>query len=189
MPKANRQRVTVRALTSCGALLLVLGFTLPAWAHKGPPFLILTDEPAGDYLVSVWTDPDIGEASFYIVVKTPDGEVPDAEPTVSMWTEPVSGRLARVDYAAERQTLRGQMQYFAAPYFDQRDMWKLGFQLQWPDGRTDELTSKVESTPPGLGLWDLAIYIFPFALLGVLWAVAMVRRARHRTKRREAVSE
>jgi hypothetical protein len=44
------------------------------------------------------------------------------------------------------------------------------------DRQRAELTAQVESTPPGYGLWDLAIYLFPFVLLGAMWAIAMARR-------------
>jgi hypothetical protein len=97
-----------------------------------------------------------------------------------MWVEPVSGRLDRAVYVAKQQTLRNQLQFEAKPYFDQRDMWTVGFQLTTPGGESQELTTEVESTPPGYGLWDLAIYLFPFVLLGGMWVIAMGRRRRMR---------
>lgn len=147
-----------------------------AFAHEGPPFPILMDVPAGDDLVSVWADPDIGEAVFYVVLQTPSGGPPRSEPTVSMWTEPVSGRLARATYPAARQNLRGRVQFEAHPFFDQRDMWTVGFRIEPPGAAAHELLTQVESTPPGAGAWDLLIYFFPFALVGVLWIAAMARR-------------
>lgn len=166
-----------------GRILLIaccLGLTCQArlTAHEGPPFPILMDESAAGHVVSVWADPDIGEAQFFIVVETPAGTPPAKLPTVSMWAEPISGRLERATYEAEQQLLRNQIQFEAQPYFDQRDMWTVGFRITAPDGTTDELTTEIESTPPGFGAWDLAVYLFPFLLLGGMWIMAMRRRSR-----------
>lgn len=149
-----------------------------ASAHEGPPFPILMDEPAADYVVSVWADPDIGEATFYVIVESPEGEQPTELPDVSMWTEPVSGRLDRATYQATRQTLRSQLQFEARPYFDQRDVWAVGFEIAGPDGEPTTLRAEVESTPPGSGPWILAFYLLPFLLLGGMWVMAMARRRR-----------
>lgn len=147
-------------------------------AHEGPPFPILMDKPLGGYLVSVWADPDIGEATFYVVVESPSGGLPTEVPGMSMWVEPVSGRLDRMSCEAKRQPLQNQLQFVATPHFDQRDQWKVGFRLTSPTGDAEELTTQVESTPPGFGLWDFVIYLFPFLLLGGMWVLAMIRRSR-----------
>lgn len=147
-----------------------------ASAHEGPPFPILMDRRLAGYLVSVWADPDIGEAQFYIIVDDLEGGIPREAPRVSMWVEPVSGRKDRVTYGATRQPVRNQMQFAAQPYFDRQDMWQVGFHLATSGGVCQELTAEIESTPPGFGRWDLAIYLFPFVLLGVMWAIAASRR-------------
>lgn len=149
-------------------------------AHEGPPFPILMDEPAGNYRVSVWADPDIGEATFFIIVETPEGERPGDVPEVSMWVEPVDGRLDRVNYEPKPMSVKNQLEFVAEPYFDQRDDWTVGFQITSPAGKTRELTTEVESTPPGYGPVDLVIYLFPFVFLGIFWIIAMVRRQRLR---------
>jgi hypothetical protein len=149
-----------------------------ASAHEGPPFPIILDEPLAGYVVSVWADPDIGEARFFIIVETPQGGMPENVPQVSLWVEPVDGRLERVTYETERESLKNQMQFAAAPYFDQRDMWTVGIEVAPPEGQAETTTTEVESTPPGYGPWDLAIYLFPFLLLGGLWVYAIVRRVR-----------
>ena len=161
-----------------------------AVAHEGPPFPILMDKPLAGYTVSVWADPDIGEAAFFIIIESPDGGVPDEIPQVSIWTEPKSGRLERATYQAERQELKNQTQFKADPYFDQRDQWTVGFRVTPPGGETRELTTEVESTPPGYGAWDFVIYLFPFVFLGGFWAFALVRRRRLQTAdQREAPAE
>lgn len=159
-------------------LVVLLATASDVSAHEGPPFPILMDQPTEGYVVSVWADPDIGEALFYVIVESPEGGPPAKAPTVSMWAEPVNGRLGRVTCDMKRQKLRNQLQFEARPYFDQRDMWTVGFTVVAPGGGTGELTTEVESTPPGYGPWDLVVYLFPFVLLGGLWAVAMIRRYR-----------
>ena len=172
----NDRRPALARLALIGVVALVGARS--AEAHQGPPFPILMDQPAAGYMVSVWADPDIGDAQFFIIVESPTGNMPREAPLVALWTEPTSGRLDRATYATTRETLKHQMQFAAEPYFDQRDMWKVGFRLTNPDGRSEELTTEIESTPPGYGPWDLAIYLFPFVLLGALWVVALIRRSR-----------
>ena len=172
-----------RTVTQLARIIVaMLAGPAAAFAHQGPPFPILVDQPAAGYLVSVWADPDIGDAQFFIIVETPDGDPPAEAPHVSTWAEPVSGRLQRVRYETTQQTLRNQVQFEANPYFDQRDTWTVGFRLTAPGGQSGELTTEIESTPPGYGQWDLAIYLFPFLLLAVLWIAAVVRRRRATTK-------
>lgn len=177
-----------RRIGTGGMLLLgiVLVFApLPAArAHEGPPFPILMDQPAAGYVVSVWADPDIGEATFFIIVETAEGKTPRQPPNVSMWAEPISGRLERVTYEANRQSLRNQMQFKATPYFDRRDMWNVGFRIEASGGAFQELTTEIESTPPGFGVSNLVIYAIPFVALGGLWLMAMSRRRRIREARR-----
>lgn len=160
------------------AFCLIVGNQAVLSAHEGPPFPILMDQPAAGHVVSVWADPDIGEAKFFVIVESPAGSPPSEPPGVVMWVEPVSGRLDRVTCQAAQQPLRNQIQFEARPYFDQRDMWNVGFRITTADGKSEELTTQIESTPPGFGRWDLAIYLFPFLLLGGMWILAMKRRSR-----------
>lgn len=151
-----------------------------ASAHTGPPFPVLVDVSAGDDILSVWADPDIGEATFYIVLETPDGDAPPEPERVSLWVQPISERLPRVSYPAERQRARNRLQYYAEPQFDQRDFWTVGFVIERAGGDAVEILTQVESTPPGTGPWDLLIYLFPFAFVGVLWLMALSRMRRRR---------
>lgn len=151
-----------------------------ALAHKGPPFPIVLDEPVAEGLVvSVWADPDIGEAQFFIILEKPGGGMPEVVPEVEMWTEPESGRLERATWPAERAALRNQLQFEAQPWFDIGDFWTVGFRIRPPGAaQAGEVRARVESTPPGYGPWDLAIYLFPFVFLGGFFALAWSRRAK-----------
>ena len=171
----GRRRIVQATLTVVVALAAITELS----AHEGPPFPILMDQRLADYQVSVWADPDIGEAQFFIILEAPEGGEPREAPRgVSMWLEPVSGRLERVTVQATRQNIRNQMQFEARPHFDQQDEWNVGFQLTDQNRTSRELTTTIVSTPPGYGPWDLAIYLFPFLLLAGFWALAMMRLTR-----------
>lgn len=163
------------------ALLCLLPLASPtvAVAHEGPPFPIIVDHEVGPYLVSVWTDPDIGIGTFFVVFE-PNPEVQNISMeirSVEVGVEPVSGRLEEVLYPAETQRTRKGARYFAEVEFDQGEMWKVRVVIEG-DGWSEELNSEVEATPDGsIGPIVILIYAFPFILVGFLWVRAiMVRR-------------
>src|SRR5215207_4050738 len=43
-------------------------FARTASAHEGPPFPLFVDQKVDRYIVSVWTDPDVGAALFFVIV-------------------------------------------------------------------------------------------------------------------------
>jgi cytochrome c-type biogenesis protein CcmH/NrfF len=73
------------------------------------------------------------------------------------------------------------LRFVAKPEFDVQEMWAVGVVIRAADGVVHSFATQVEATPPGLGPWDLLIYLFPFVLFGALWAVVFMRRARKRT--------
>ena len=161
------------------AIALFLGRVSRVGAHEGPPFPILMDQPTANYLVSVWADPDVGEARFFVALEPSQTALSSTvPPQVTLWCEPTTGRLPRVNHAAVRQPLRNRLQFLAEPYFDRRDVWRVGIRVTETGQAPQEFITELESTPPGLGLWDLAIYLFPFVLFGGLWVAAFVRRRR-----------
>jgi len=179
--------VDKRETTNLGSFFAMIAAVVsiacpPSKGHVGPPFPILIDVPAGDLLVSVWADPDIGEATFFAVLESADGSEPDGPMDMSLWVQPVSGRLARSTVPAERQRLRNRVQFVARPDFDKADRWSVGVRMVRPGAEPLEVTAEVESTPPGTGPWDLLIYLFPFAFLGGLWIAAMSRMRRRRNE-------
>ena len=161
-------------------LALVLGSLLPAAAparaHEGPPFPILMDRPAGPYIASVWTDPDIGTGIFFVILEPKAGTSLPERTRVRIGVQPVSGRLPEVLYAAEDQSTRQGTRYFTEVGFDRREMWKVRILLDGSDGR-GELTAEVEPTPDGtIGPIALLIYPLPFLAVGFLWLKAALRR-------------
>jgi len=151
-------------------------------AHEGPPFPLFVDQKADRYVVSVWTDPDVGTALFFVILNAPD---PPPDLRVQIGVQPVSGRLPEAFYAAERENVQGQTQYRTQVHFDAQELWRVRVRLESAQGNA-ETVATVEATPPGYGRWDLLVYLIPFLAIGALWAVAMLRRIKRRTGARHA---
>ncbi|HEY6803094.1 MAG TPA: hypothetical protein VI306_05885 [Pyrinomonadaceae bacterium] len=160
------------------APLLVI-FVLPgnSFAHDGPPFPIVVDQNIGPCVVSVWTDPDVGTGTFFIITSPlPGGSLP-SDLKVEVAVQPVSGRLAEVSYPAERDPSRDNVQFRSLVQFDTQEMWRVRVKVQSAQGN-GETTATVEATPPGLGRWDLLLYLGPFLAIGFLWFMAFMRKRR-----------
>jgi len=160
------------------ALVIVLCCAKLASAHEGPPFPLFVDQQVGPYVVSVWTDPDIGEALFFVIVNKP-AQLP-ADLRVQIGVQPVSGRLPEAFYATERENLRNQVQYRAQAHLDAQELWRVRVRLESAQGNAETIAT-VEATPPGYGRWDLLVYLLPFLGVGALWAMAMMRKLKRRT--------
>jgi hypothetical protein len=145
-------------------------------AHEGPPFPIVLDHRAGPFIVSVWTDPDIGTGTFFVILDPAPGTKLLDDVTVRVCVTPASGRLPEACYPAVRQALRDKVQYYAEVQFDQGEPWRVRVRVEGA-GAAEEVTSEVEATPPGYGRWDLLIYGFPVVLFGGLWLYAALRRS------------
>lgn len=152
-------------------------------AHVGPPFPILEDQKVSGYNAAIWADPDIGEAIFYVVLEPLTPNSPSIR-QIELAIKPVSGRLPEKMYSVNRQKARGHLRYLATPEFDKQDFWKVRVKIALDDGTEQLLEAEVESTPPGLGRWDLLVYLFPFVLFGGVWSIRFVRKSRLRTAER-----
>jgi len=166
-------------------LVLVLLLTQSASAHEGPPFPLFVDQKIDRYVVSLWTDPDVGDALFFVIVnaQSPAQLPPDLQ--VQIGVQPASGRLAEAFYTGTRESVSGQVQYRALVHFDAEELWRVRVRLQSSEGNA-ETSATVEATPPGYGRWDLLVYLLPFLAVGVLWAIAMIRKTKRRTGEKHA---
>jgi hypothetical protein len=160
-----------------GALLAAV--SVPALAHNGPPFPIIENRQVGPVVISVWTNPDVGTGSFFVLVDPPAGGKIPSELKVNVAVQPLSGRLPEKQYAAWRENLRGQVEYKALVPFDAQEMWRIRVTLASDEGG-GEAVANVEVTPPGLGKWDMLLYLLPFLGVGFLWFKAAMRK--HRPK-------
>lgn len=165
-----------------GLHLAFLGLALAAWlpagrieAHEGPPFPLIVDQQVGARLVSVWGDPDIGTATFFVVMEPVDGGELPSSTTVRIGVRPVSGRLDEVVYDAEPQRVRYGARYLAEPELDRGEMWRVRVVVDGPQG--GELTTEVEATPDGtIGPIGLLVYVLPFLAVGLLWLKSVLHR-------------
>ena len=169
------QMIPLRFLRILCLFVAIFCLWQTATAHEGPPFPLFVDQKVGPYLVSVWTDPDVGTALFFVIVSEPPADL-----QVQIGVQPVSGRLAEAFYTGERENLQGQTQYRAQVHFDAQELWRVRIRLQSAQGSA-ETVATVEATPPGYGRWDLLLYLLPFLAVGLLWATAMIRKIKRRT--------
>ena len=153
-------------------LLIILLFVRTTSAHEGPPFPLFVDQKVDRYVVSVWTDPDVGTALFFVIINTPELP-PDLR--VQIGVQPVSGRLPEAFYTAQRENLQNQVQYRTEVHLDAEEVWRVRVRLESAQGNA-ETVATVAATPPGYGHWDLLLYLVPFLAVGLLLAMAMVRK-------------
>lgn len=162
------------------ALFSLLFLTSKVEAHEGPPFAIIVDEEVGPYLVSVWTDPDIGTGTFYVVFepKSEDHEIDDIK-SVKIGIEPVTGWFEEKIYEFEDQPARSGARYWTEVEFPKGEFYKVRVTIEG-DGFEVELKEEVEATPDGsIGPIGLLIYALPFVGIGILWFRAIIIRRRH----------
>jgi hypothetical protein len=162
-------------LRSVLAVCFLLSSSLNAAAHEGPPFPIIVDKSVGPCIVSVWTDPDVGESTFFVVVNPQPGSTIPPDLKVELGVQPTSGRLPEVLRIAQREDLRDQVQFKVLMFLDAQEMWRVRVVLTSSQG-SGEAAAEVEATPPGYGRWDLLIYLLPFVAVAVLWLRAVLRR-------------
>jgi hypothetical protein len=157
-------------------MFLVLCLRSLAFAHNGPPFPIIVDQQVGPCIISLWTDPDIGQGSFFVITQGAPTDL-----TVQLAVQPASGRLPEATYNAAREDLRGQVQYKTMVNFDVQEQWRVRVKLSSAKG-VGETMAFVEPTPQGFGRWDLLLYLLPFLGIGFLWLRAFAAK-RHRMQK------
>ena len=162
------------------AFFIILLFAHITTAHEGPPFPLFVDKKVDPYVISVWTDPDVGTGLFFVILS--GTELP-SDLHVQIGVQPVTGRLPEAFYNAEREQVQGQVQYRAEVQFDAEELWQVRVRLESARGNAETIAT-VEVTPPGYGRWDLLVYLMPFLAVGILWAIAMIRKTRRQRSSR-----
>jgi hypothetical protein len=157
-------------------LTLLLLCLTPALAHNGPPFPLFENKRVGPCIAALWTHPDVGTGTFFVILDpSPGGRIPD-DVKVQIGVRPVTGRLPEKLYTATRENLRGQVQFGTAVDFDADEMWKVRLIVSSKTMGSGESMAEVEATPTGLGRWDLLWYVSPFLGAGFLWIRALGRK-------------
>ena len=173
-------------------LVLVVTFCLalhvPVQAHNGPPFPIVENKRVGPFVISLWTHPDLGTGTFFVIVDpVPGGRVP-SDLKVQIAVQPESGRLPEAVYDTWRDAVRDHVQYDNNQVeFDKQEFWRVRLILLSSTGG-GELFSRVEPTPTGLGKWDLLFYALPFLFAAFMWYRGISRRRKHIKKKAGGVT-
>jgi hypothetical protein len=160
--------------------MAVVTLSVQLSAHDGPPFPIVSNQAAGRYVVSVWTDPDStddGSAGgrFWVTLATSNGEAVPPETTVDVAIEPVDGpettqtvRAVPVAGAVTNQ--------LAALVMDREGRYRVHVAVDGPLGRVDargEVDATYDLRPPPVLLF---VYAVPFVLVAFLWIKLMLKR-------------
>jgi hypothetical protein len=151
-------------------------------AHNGPPFPIISDRRMGPCVISLWTHPDVGLGTFFVIVDPAPGMTLPKNLKFDIGVAPLTGRLKEARYGTERDYLNGQLHFNASIPFDKEEMWRINLYLRSSAGNA-EATANVMVTPPGLGRWDLLFFSLPFLGVGFLWFMGMKRRRQRRPRR------
>ncbi|HZD50246.1 MAG TPA: hypothetical protein VE178_16005 [Silvibacterium sp.] len=174
----------------CLITLLVLCAAIPARAHIGPPYPIMQNRKIGPFTVDVWSNPDVGVGSFFVIINPPRGGSVPSDMKVRVAVRPVSGRLPEATYDAWREKLRDRVEFKTTVPFDKEEMWHVRVLLSSSQvsGETD---IDVPVTPTLLGRWDLLLFALPFVGVGWLWfkAVKTKRENKRRAQQRKARKE
>ena len=168
-----------RALAAASVWLLCAA-TSAVEAHSGPPFPIVSDQVAGAYRVSIWTDPDTTDdgaagGQFWVRMENARTGAPLPPQTrAAVAIRPVAGDGASTQAAAP---VRGDVtNQFAALVMDREGTFAVRVTIDGPLGAA-AVDAQVEATydlrpPPYL----LALYLAPFVLAGLLWGRLLLRR-------------
>ena len=175
-----------RAVSWALVPIVLLAGTAAALAHSGPPYPVVSNQTAGAYRVSVWTDPDATDdrmpaGQFWVVIEgTRGGSVPAGtrvnvairardrdQPFAEAVAKPVDGDVTR---------------QFANLLMDHEGPFDVRVVLDGPWGGAT-IDTQVQATydlRPPLPL--IAVYVLPFLAVGFLWGARLVRRRRaHKT--------
>jgi hypothetical protein len=174
-----RSTVPLRRLRPAARLPLAAALLLACFAgasaHDGPPYAVLVDKSLGPCNVSVWADPDVGTGTFFVILEPPAGGTLPEDLKVRVAVRPLDGHAPETTHAAAPEDVRARVQYKAEVPFDAEGAWHVRVMLDSARGG-GEAAADVDVTPPGLGRWDLLLYLFPFVAVGLLWLRAVVAK-------------
>jgi hypothetical protein len=160
-------------------------YLLPAVAsaHSGPPFPIVSNQPSGNYDISIWTDPDTTDdgttgGQFWVVLKRRDGAADIPAGTRVVIAVRAQDRPFAVQQTATAAPVDGvHARQFAALRMDHEGRFTVLVTIDGPLG-PGSMTSAVDASydlrpPPVL----FAVYVAPFVVLGLVW-IKLLRRRR-----------
>lgn len=167
--------------------LLFCGGTLSA--HEGPPFPIVSDQAAGPYVVSVWTDPDTTDdgsagGQFWVMLQAAGAGVTLPAETRAVVSIAPLDRAGPIEMAVAAPVDGEPRRQFVALVMNHEGRFGVRLDVEGPLG-TARVDSEVDATydlrpPPAM----LLLYLAPFVLAGFLWL-----RLLHRRRRRPAAEQ
>ena len=140
------------------------------------PFPIVTDQVAGAYKVTVWTDPDATDdqtvAGRFWVTVTPGA------PSVVVAIRPLDGRGA--DRSAPAVAVNGDNQrHYTALLMDHEGRYGVHVTIDGPSGNAavDAYTDATYDLRPRPIL--TVVFVLPFLLAGFVWGKLLIKRRMH----------
>jgi hypothetical protein len=171
----------VRAL-GCAAWILVVSEP-SMFAHDGPPFPIVSDQRAGAYVVSIWTDPDATDdgttgGQFWVQLRMagPGTPLPDTT-RATIGVRPVI-RTAPMRTVTASPVAGDASNQFGALVLDHEGRFAVEVRIDGPAGPAfvqAEVDATYDLRPPP---FMLAVYVIPFLIAGFLWVKLLLRRTR-----------
>src|SRR5262245_13756788 len=159
--------------------------SVPLNAHNGPPFPVVTDRAIGNYIVSLWADPDAsddGDADgrFWVVVSpVAKGTALPADTVVriSIWPAEQPDSIRTQTAAPDGQEISRRT---AAFVLDREGKYGVKATIAGSLGPADVdavVESQYDARPrPAL----IAIFALPFVLIGFVWVKLLFRRRANR---------
>jgi hypothetical protein len=180
------KRKTTLVVIACATVVAAVSHATTVDAHSGPPFPIVSNQIAGPYDVSVWTDPDAtadGSAAgqFWVVVQPANRATSlPADTKVNVTIQPADGGPALRGTA---KPVNGDVsRQFVALLMDHEGRYAARASIEGPLGSVD-VAADVDAT------YDLrpsstmvAVYVMPFVLVGFLWIKLLLRRRHGRAR-------
>lgn len=167
------------------ALSATLGTCAPLFAHNGPPFPVVTDRTVGNYVISLWADPDASDdgdrdGRFWIVVNpSAKGVTLPADTVVQIAVWPVERREAIRTEAAQADE-REPARRAAAFVIDHEGQYGVKATITGSLGRADiesVVDAEYDARPrPFL----IGVFALPFVLIGFVYLKLLVRRRAHK---------
>lgn len=170
------------SLRRCLAVTILLLCTSTfALAHIGPPYPIMENRKVGPLTIAVWSNPDVGNGSFFVIIDPPQGSTVPTDMKVEVAVQPVSGRLPEKAYGAWREKLIDRVEFKTVVPFDKEETWRIRVLIS-SSQVSGEADTDVEVTPALLGRWDLLLFLLPFLGVGFLWFKAVRTKLKRRRK-------
>src|SRR5690348_6135778 len=112
------------------SLIRLLATAVSVLAHNGPPFPIITDLRMGPCTVSLWTHPDIGVGTFFVVANPAPGMTLPKDLKFEISVLPVNRKMKERFFRTSPREENGQTHYYAWIPFDRQEIVHVNLYLR-----------------------------------------------------------